>query len=795
MRPTCLCCFLLLALLIPHRATAQKVAPEFLQQPWPAAWITQPTGDAEAYGVHYFGKRIELAAAVDSFPVFLSADNQYALFVNGELAARGPAKGDLDHWNYDRLDLAPFLQPGTNTLVARVWNAGDYRQEAQITYMTGLIVQGATPQSARVNTDTSWAYLQDDSFRPVPVSVYGPRPDMIGMYGYYVAGPGDWVEMARRVDPRTADPTSWVPARVVSYGVPRNSVGMDAREPWRLQPSLLPQMGRTAERFAAVRRASGVTPPAGFPARPVPLVVPPRTTATLLLDQSYLTNAYPTFTFRGGAGGRVVLTYAEALYEEDLRTKNNRNDIDGKVILGRQDSLFTDGSPRQVFTPLSYRTYRYVEVAIRTADDPLVIEDITAEAVGYPFERRARLTGADPAVEALLDVGWRTARLCAMDTYMDCPYWEQLQYIGDTRIQAMVTLYNTGDDRLVKNALNLMHQSRQPEGVTLSRYPTNIKQIIAPFSLWYVGMLRDYMMYGADREFVQEQLFGARQVMDYFAGFQAADGSLVNLPNWSFTDWVEEWPRGIPPMGPRGQSAILDLQLLLAYQNAEALERELGMAAFAEQYRNRAEQLATTIQAKYWNAGRGLYADTPEHDTYSQHANTLAILAGLVGEEEMPRLADRLLTGEGLSPASIYFRYYLHRALVRAGRGDDYLSWLDVWRTNLDLGLTTWAEDSNVAGARSDCHAWGSSPNVELYRTVLGIDSASPHFRTVRIEPHLGALRKIGGEMPHPAGTIAVDYDLDAGRATVTLPEGVTGEFIWEGTTTPLSGGTNAVAL
>ncbi|MBN2318343.1 MAG: hypothetical protein JXR49_04665 [Acidobacteria bacterium] len=46
--------------------------------------------------------------------------------------------------------------------------------------------------------------------------------------------------------------------------------------------------------------------------------------------------------------------------------------------------------------------------------------------------------------------------------------------------------------------------------------------------------------------------------------------------------------------------------------------------------------------------------------------------------------------------------------------------------------------------ARSDCHAWGSSPNIELYRTVLGIDSGAPGFAEVRMEPHLGALKKAG---------------------------------------------------
>ncbi len=554
-------------------------------------------------------------------------------------------------------------------------------------------------------------------------------------------------------------------------------------------------MARTPERFAAVRRATGVTVPAGFPERAVPLTIPANTTATLLLDQSYLTNAFPTLTFSGGAGAKVRLTYAEALYADDLRTKGNRNVVAGKQILGRQDTILTDGSARQVFTPLSYRTYRYVELAVTTGADPLTLDDLAAEAVGFPFERLSSLQAPLAEMDTILDVGWRTARLCAMDTYMDCPYWEQLQYIGDARIQALISLYTTGDDRLVKNALDLIDHSRQPEGITTSRYPTNIEQIIGPFSLWYVGMLRDYLRYGSDRAFLRDKLSGARQVLDYFHHFQDASGSLRNLPNWSFTDWLMEWPRGEPPVDAAGYSAVLDLQLLLAYQYAAELEAELGMPAFADLYQQRADQLATTIRDRYWDADRTLFADTGDHDRYSQHANSLAVLAGLVPEADLPALGTRLLEEDDLAQASIYFRYYLHQALVRAGLGDDYLSWLDVWRTNLDLGLTTWAEDSDVAGARSDCHAWGSSPNVEFFRTVLGIDSASPGFGTVRIAPHLGDIEQISGEMPHPAGMISVSYDTVSGEGRVTLPAGVTGTFVWKGKVTALVGGENVLGL
>ena len=80
---------------------------------------------------------------------------------------------------------------------------------------------------------------------------------------------------------------------------------------------------------------------------------------------------------------------------------------------------------------------------------------------------------------------------------------------------------------------------------------------------------------------------------------------------------------------------------------------------------------------------------------------------------------------------------------------------------------------------RSDCHAWGASPNFELFRTVLGIDSAAPGFRRVVIRPFLGDLARASGSMPHPRGEVSVRLSRASGgvKADVSLPDGVEGEL------------------
>jgi alpha-L-rhamnosidase len=343
----------------------------------------------------------------------------------------------------------------------------------------------------------------------------------------------------------------------------------------------------------------------------------------LLLDQGYLTNAYPTLVISNGKDSKIEIAYAESLYtvtNENLNNnwlpripKGNRNEVTGKTFIGKKDTVISNGKTTQIFEPLWWRTYRYVKISIATKSEALYIDDVYGTFTGYPFQFSAKLESENQLVGKNLEIGWRTARLCAFETYMDCPYYEQLQYIGDTRIQALVSLYNSGDARLVKSAIEWMDRSRLSEGITLSRYPTAGPQMIPTFSLWWIGMVHDYWRYQPDADFVKAKLPGIRQVVADFQRWQQPDGSLKNVPYWIFTDWVEfdGWKDGVGPIGADGSSAVLDVQLLWAYQVAAELEQAMGFADVARDYQSRAEQLAKTIRQKYWNADKKIFADTP----------------------------------------------------------------------------------------------------------------------------------------------------------------------------------------
>jgi len=208
-----------------------------------------------------------------------------------------------------------------------------------------------------------------------------------------------------------------------------------------------------------------------------------------------------------------------------------------------------------------------------------------------------------------------------------------------------------------------------------------------------------------------------------------------------------------------------------------------------------AERLRAATRRLCWDESRRLLADTPAHQAFSQHANVLAILSGCVTGDEARALAGRIDTEKGLTPCTQYFRFYLLRAMKKVGLGDRYVSMLQPWHGMLAEGLTTFAERPDPT--RSDCHAWSASPLYEFLATVCGIEPASPGFKTVRIEPHLGYLKQVQGTVPHPAGEIKVALARAGNgiQGEITLPAGLSGDFLWGGRVLPLHSGRQTVKV
>ena len=219
--------------------------------------------------------------------------------------------------------------------------------------------------------------------------------------------------------------------------------------------------------------------------------------------------------------------------------------------------------------------------------------------------------------------------------------------------------------------------------------------------------------------------------------------------------------------------------------------RYLGDEPKAMEYQARSERIRNAVSARCWDPEKGILADDPRKERYTEHMNLLGILTDAIPLAQQPGVMEKILAGEPeMTKATIYFRFYYNRALVKTGLADRYLDSLTLWRDQLKLNLTTWAETPEPS--RSDCHAWGSSPNYEFLATVAGITPAAPGFSRVRIAPALGPLQKITARMPHSYGMIEVKLQRTGAvgmTGVVTLPAGLSGTFEWGGQTIVLKPG------
>lgn len=767
---------------------------------WKASWATHPTAPLREPIVLHFRRELSLASAPASYPVRVSADNRFILYVNGRRVGEGPARGDLTHWRYERFDLAPLLHTGRNLITATVWNWGIFAPVAQMSDRTAFLLESEAAGAEGINTPDGWQVEIEQGHTALNRS-------SVNLKTYFASGPGEQIDASHydwNWHSESDAGSHWVavgtPMRdATDNGASRaHSADATGNNFWDLVPDTLRHMEYSPTSAGEVVRSdltAAEQPGTGkFPS--MPFIVPANTRIHLLLDRKTLTTAYPALTVSGGKGGHIWLTYSEALYDKQLH-KGDRNDVGDRVALGLRDSFLPDGGAHRTFEPLWWRTWRYLDLDVETANEPLKLESLKAAFTAYPFEERATFESPDAELKQIWEISWRTARLDAHETYMDTPYYEQLQYVGDTRIQALISYAVADDDRLARQALEAFDASRFPDGITRSRYPSALPQTIPTFSLLYIGMVRDYWMYRPDPEFVRQLLPGTRSVLEWFAHYEQSDGLLKQLPWWSFIDWV---PSGtIPTYDAKGESCVTTLQYLDALEDEAALESGLGDPQRAERYRARAAHVRSGLYNQCWNAERGLLADTPDRSHFSQQANILAVLLDVAPKEQQKAVLQKMLAIEpGSTPgstvsASYYFRFYLARALEHAGMADRYLASIEPWRKLLPLHFSTWPE---IPGdSRSDSHAWTSHPIYDLLSVVAGIEPASPGFATVRIAPHLGSLPTLTASYPHPAGTIRVQYTRLAHglKATVILPAKLTGSFEFEGRSWPLKGGENTI--
>ena len=761
---------------------------------WPGHWIMAKDAGAPPFVLAF---RLPFALEqAETLRFQVSADERYELYVDGRRIGRGSERGDLDNWFFETYEVA--LAPGRHTLVARVWAFGPMAPYAQTSMAPGFILMPEEQYLPLLGTGVAaWEGKKLNGYAFVsPGVAWGTGCNLAVDAALF-----DWGF-------ETGDGAGWQAVDVREEGTSKDD--RPCYPPARLlRPALLPEMlerpvaggtvrlvtdGPALDRLAetAVRLEDDLPGEHRqwdfFSGRAI--VIPPQTRRRVLIDLNNYYCAYPELVTSGGRGSLVRLQWAEALYQEkEGKTKGQRDQIVDRYFFGVGDTFKPDGGPQRQFQTLWWQAGRYLELYVETAAEPLCIDALRLWETRYPLELESAFSFSDPRLERIVPIALRGLQMCAHETYMDCPYYEQLMYVGDTRLEALVTYAISRDDRLAKKALQLFAAAPHHTGLTRASHPNRITQIIPPFSLWWVMMLHDQARWRGDRDFVRSLMPRARMILDAFLGFRNGDGLIEAPKGWNFADWVPAWEDGIPPDGEFGVGGLVQWQFILALTQAAQLEQWLGEPELARRAERLAGDLAARTIPAFWDEARGLFADDLGKRHFSEHTQCLAILSGHVPPERLGRMKAALLTDPALARTTIYFTHYLFEALGRLGEAEALFHRLALWFDLEPAGLKTPYETPEPT--RSDCHGWGAHPLYHYYATILGVRPADFGFQSVAIAPLLGALTTASGRLVHPAGTIEVAFHRrpDALSAVITLPRGVPGTLFYQGTVHPLHEG------
>jgi len=779
---------------------------------WPCDWIACPDASEAPFVTAYF-KRFKLDAHTKS-RIHVTADERYELYLDGEKIGRGSECGDAKNWFYETYDLD--LEAGEHCFAAKVWSLGDLAYKNQLTVHPGFLLSPQQRSHATgFGTGTSeWV------------------SKIIGGHRFQKADFAFGIGATETIDAHAYDPefvfgkgTPWKTADTLCKA---SSLSDSSHI---LKPRLLPPMINNRLKTGCVRFVANLpfdpsADPSDLDAASIKIdrtddlpnehnnwniltgdrsvEIAPNCCKRVIIDLQDYYCAYLQLTTSQGDGSTIKINWSESLYSDNTSegsdhyrySKGNRDEIDGKYFQLSIGSTFRpNGASDFVFEPLWWRSGKFIEILVKTEQEPLVIKELKLLETRYPLDISSTFSSSDPRLQEIASIAHKTLQCCCHETFVDCPFYEQLMYAGDARLTALANYVTTNDDRLVRKAITMFDASRNGGGLTYACYPYRGVHRIPSFSLVWIAMVHDFAHWKTDLCFVEDRLPGVRQVIEYFLERKNNDGLIEPCDkrewgNFNFIDWVPTWDKyGIPDTGTEANS-IFNWQFVLTLRLYAELEMIFNNQSSAQSALCEAEKLAGCLTDTFWVEEKGLFADDIEKTSFSEHAQCYAVLSDYLDPQKLAKVKEGLFTNNDLARATMYFSHYLFECCHKLGRSDIIFERLQPWFDLQENGFKTIYE--NPLPTRSDCHGWGTHILYHFFATFLGIRPASPSFESLTITPQLGPLSFAEGQITHPAGIISVNLKkgADSLTAEINLPEPLKGTFAHLGTTHPIKGKT-----
>ncbi len=730
-------------------ASPQRIvfAPD--EREWTAAWIVDPAvalPDSCVPNSHsFFRQEFRLDGPVESAFCFVTADDYYKLYINGQYVGQGPAPAYLDSYWFNAYDVTPYLRSGEDNCVAvhgyyqglvnRVWVSGDNR--------SGLILQlevrHRDGRRTVIGTDGKWRVLRCNAYSGEPT-------------GYRT-------QFLENVDGRRI-PDGWRFPGFDDSAWPRAKV---LGRPPLADRRLVPQPTPVLEVHRVEPRSIRELGPGHY-----------------LIDFGRELVGTLGFRVKGPAGHAVEIRHGEELESPTsvrYRLRANCTYREMYTLAGRRD---------ETLEFYDYKGFRYVELL----DFPSRVDTTTVWATErhYPWSPGGSgFRTSDSLLQRIWDLCVRSIRAGSQEVYVDCPTREKGQYLGDSYIEGISHLYATAELLLQKKALADFARSADVVPTLLCVAPCSYRQEIADYSLEWPLFLEEYYWLSGDRRFLRRMFPVLERLLNAFRQYENEDGLLEAVPMNNLVDWPPNLRDDYDlERAKSGVNTVLNALYIGALGAGSRIARELGRTDRAAQWQRAAMERTLVFNGILFKYERGLYVDAAGSDHASLHANVLPLYFGICPPDAVSSIV-RLIARKRFS-CGVYFAAFVLRALYRAGHPElaydlltsrDRNSWANMLRCGATTTLEAW--DPDLKWNTSWCHAWATSPIFIVAEELMGLKPAVPGWRKIRVAPQFP--RKLQWAELHlrlPVGEVQVAFESVGDRRIefrLVVPAGAEVEF------------------
>ena len=720
--------------------------------------------------------------------VRITADSFYTLFLDGEYVLRGPARAPLSYYSFDTLELA--VAAGNHCLAVLAHHVG----EVNATMMTGrpgllADVHYADGGEHDLSTGGDWRCVPAPAWR-------SDASDIMSHFGF-------WEERDQRELPAnwTAvdfDDGDWQPAvelgrppcppwsRLVERDIPLLASVVRPAGPAVTVGRWVPGTS-TAEDEIPSATVSARVREQGTGAGPLPFHVDPcpRGGAYVTLDFGRTSTALVTLRLAESHAGQIV----EIAYDEVL---TNAGAVDPERTNAHMADRYILRGGGETITGAFPRGFRYLTIDMQPGTAPLSLAEVNIREERYPFEVRGRFEAADSQLSTYYGKSAQTVHCSTIDVFTDCVTRERVQWMEDLYLHSQVTFYVFGDCAMVRRALFQAAQCALPDGRINGFFPSERTNCaFAGSSIMWLLLLTDYWQHTAAEYDLRQLLPCAHALLSFIDSQTDAAGLISNWPADQFWDWA--------PIELTGCLLLTNAAYILALSR-------LAECAVAEPdarhaWARRVTRLRTVAHERFFDPDTGTYVDAVLEDgarsmVRSQHANSMAVLAGIHPVDQCSQLLARIIapgnlaavpegecqfrpedraTQTGVVPVgTLWFGYWLCRALFECGLATEALAQMRLlWGAHDHLPLFP---ELRVPGPNASyCHGWAAGPAALLPAYVLGLQPLAPGWANARFAPQPGALARVTGAVPTPRGVIAATWERARGqdRIRVSAPPGV----------------------